>query len=240
MEGRCDVPSNGPAIHISEFCGQIYRFTLNRRHEPVPTDPAIIDRECSRPDALNAVTGFIALHTGLESEEVSEYIYRAAIGGRWGRWKRQDPDDPKRSVVLENISATAQKISAQSDRLMADLLPRFWEQYADVAEAIKAPRPTSLSNGEPSTIGHEVPSPRAGRGGAETKGRPGRKPKAKPDKFDRVIRAMIVSGDVQRYERKWKSELLPRYAAKLPKGMTPGSLRKRVEREEKLGAADKN
>ncbi len=80
-----------------------------------------------------------------------------------------------------------------------------------------------------------------GEGAGRTpKGKPGRPTKAKPDRFDRVIRSMIDSGDVERYGRKWKSELLPRYKEQLPNGMTPGGLRKRVEREEQLRAAYKN
>lgn len=76
-----------------------------------------------------------------------------------------------------------------------------------------------------------------GQGGAGTR-KPGRRPKSRPSKFDRVISSMIDSGDVERYARKWKS-LRERYAGELPKRLTADGLRKRVEREEARRAADK-
>lgn len=70
------------------------------------------------------------------------------------------------------------------------------------------------------------------------KRKPGRKPKKRPTRTDLAVRRMIDSGDVERYARRWKNELLPRYANQLPKRMGAGALRKAVEREEDRRAAD--
>ncbi len=75
--------------------------------------------------------------------------------------------------------------------------------------------------------------------GKKPAGNPGRPRKPNTDKLHRVIRTMLDSGDVKRYDRKWKGELLPRYADKLPKKLKPDALRKHVEREEARRAADK-
>lgn len=69
--------------------------------------------------------------------------------------------------------------------------------------------------------------------------RPGRPAKKGPDKYDLVVREMIDNGDAERYCREWKTELLPRYADRLPASWDSDTLRKRVEREEKRRASKK-
>ena len=49
---------------------------------------------------------------------------------------------------------------------------------------------------------------------------------------------MLDSGEVERYQRKWK-DLRVRYGDQLPTRLSADGLRKRVEREEARRAADK-
>lgn len=66
-------------------------------------------------------------------------------------------------------------------------------------------------------------------GKADSKKR--RRGRVKNEELRSVIQAMIDSGDVERYARKWK-QLLAQYQDRLPKKWKPDSLRKAVEREE--------
>ncbi len=74
-------------------------------------------------------------------EDVWKYLHRAGTGCIWSQWNRRDPDNPKESIVQPDITAIARRMSDQSDPLMVELLPWFWELYPDVAAKLEMPRP---------------------------------------------------------------------------------------------------